>query len=286
MQEDLRAAVARNELVLHYQPQVNLRTRIIFACEALVRWNHPTLGLLMPGQFISLAEESGLIEPIGEWVINEACRQAKAWQDAGLPPIRMSVNVSARQFKERRLTATVADALRASGLEAKFLELELTESLIMQDVERAVATMEELERLGVQLSIDDFGTGYSSLSELKTFPVARLKIDRAFVKGLPADKDDMAVATAVISLGQNLNLKVIAEGVETAEQAEFLRQNNCEEVQGYHLSKPIPPSEFETFVRDWALRGGEGPGPQKKRRSHRPAHAITARPKAVRRRCH
>jgi EAL domain-containing protein (putative c-di-GMP-specific phosphodiesterase class I) len=215
----------------------------------------------MPARFITLAEESGLIEPIGEWVLREACRQAKAWQDAGLPPIRMSVNVSARQFKERRLTATVADALRASGLEAKFLELELTESLIMEDVEQAVTTMEELERLGVQLSIDDFGTGYSSLSALKTFPVARLKIDRAFIKGLPGDEDDKAFAAAVISLGKKLNMKVIAEGVETAEQAEFLRKNKCEEVQGYHLSKPISSGEFETFLRDWTPPGEDAAPP-------------------------
>jgi diguanylate cyclase (GGDEF)-like protein len=250
MQEEMRGAIARNEFVLHYQPQVNLRTHVIFACEALIRWNHPTFGLLTPARFITLAEETGLIEPIGEWALNEACRQARAWRDAGLPPIRISVNVSARQFKERRLAATVAKALRNSGLDPKFLELELTEGLIMQDVEQAVAAMKELEWLGVQLSIGDFGTGYSSLCALKALPVARLKIDKAFIKGLPADKDDKAVARAVISLGRNLDLKVIAEGVETAEQAEFLRQNNCEEVQGYHLSKPMPPDEFEAFIRD------------------------------------
>ena len=173
LREELRAAVARGEFVLYYQPQANLRTRAVFAVEALICWNHPALGLLPPSRFIPLAEETGLIAPIGEWVLNEACRQAKAWRDQGLPPVRMSVNVSARQFNGRQLTAIVARALSESGLEAKFLELELTESLIMQDVDQAVAAMEELERLGVQLSIDDFGTGYSSLSALKTFPVAR-----------------------------------------------------------------------------------------------------------------
>ena len=252
LQEELRAAIARDEFVLHYQPQANLRTRAVFAVEALIRWNHPKLGMLPPARFIPLAEETGLIAPIGEWVINEACRQAREWRDRGLPPIRMSVNVSARQFRERQLTTIVARALSRSGLEAQFLELELTESLIMQDVDQAVATMEELERLGVQLSIDDFGTGYSSLSALKTFPVARLKIDKTFISGLPGDEDDMAVATAVISLGQKLNLKVIAEGVETDEQAAFLRENNCDEIQGYLLSRPMPPSDVEKFLADWA----------------------------------
>ena len=252
MQEELRAALARGEFVLHYQPQANLRTRAVFAVEALIRWNHPKLGLVPPLRFIPLAEETGLIAPIGEWVINEACRQAREWQDRGLPRIRVSVNVSARQFRDKRLTVIVARALDQSGLDAKFLELELTESLIMQDVDLAVATMGELERLGVQLSIDGFGAGYSSLSALKTFPVARLKIDRMFISGLPGDEDDMAVATAVISLGQKLNLKVIAEGVETAEQAEFLRENNCDEIQGYLLSKPMPSDELEDFLVNWA----------------------------------
>jgi diguanylate cyclase (GGDEF)-like protein len=259
MQEALRGAVVRNEFLLHYQPQVNLRTGAILAVEALIRWRHPTLGLLPPSRFIPMAEESGLITSIGEWVLGEACRQAQAWRRSGLPPIRMSVNVSARQFHERRLKAVVAAALEGSGLAPDLLELELTESMIMQDVERAVATMEELERLGVQLSIDDFGTGYSSLAALKTFPVARLKIDRAFIKGLPHDEDDMAVAAAVISLGQKLNLKVIAEGVETAAQAEFLRRNNCDEIQGFHLSRPIPPDAFAAFLRDWVARAETAP---------------------------
>ena len=249
LQEELRNAVARSEFVLHYQPQVDLRTGRIFAVEALVRWKHPKLGMIPPMKFIPMAEETGLIVPIGDWVLREACRQNKAWQDAGLPPMAVSVNVSARQFREKDLVSRVVGALKESGLEAKYLELELTESLIMQDVELAVATMKELQGLGVQLSIDDFGTGYSSLSALKTFPVARLKIDKSFIDGLLADENDKAVAGAVISLGQKLNLRVIAEGVETEAQAAFLRNINCDEMQGYLFSKPLPAEGIEEMLR-------------------------------------
>jgi diguanylate cyclase (GGDEF)-like protein len=248
LQEELRSAVARSEFVLLYQPQVDLRTGRVFAVEALIRWKHPTLGIVPPIRFIPIAEETGLIVPIGDWVLREACRQNKAWQDAGLPHINVCVNVSARQFKEKNLIARVISALKDSGLEARYLEMELTESLIMQDVEQAVATMNELQSLGVQLSIDDFGTGYSSLSALKTFPVARLKIDKSFIEHLPSNENDKAVAGAVISLGQKLNLRVIAEGVETDEQVAFLRENNCDEMQGYHFSKPIPPQGIEHLL--------------------------------------
>ncbi|MEI9426469.1 EAL domain-containing protein [Mesorhizobium sp. Cs1299R1N3] len=239
LQEELRNALARAEFTLLYQPQVDLRSGNVFAAEALIRWNHPSLGLIAPMKFIPMAEETGLIVPIGDWVLHEACRQNKAWQDAGLPPLVVCVNVSARQFKEKNLISHVVDALTDSGLEAKYLELEVTESLIMQDVEMAVATMNQLQSLGVQISIDDFGTGYSSLSALKTFPVARLKIDKSFINDLATDENDQAVASAVISLGQKLNLRVIAEGVETDDQIAFLRKNNCDEMQGYHFSKPV-----------------------------------------------
>ena len=249
LQGELRNAVARSEFVLHYQPQVDLRTRTVFAVEALVRWDHPKLGMIPPMKFIPMAEQTGLIVPIGDWVLREACRQNKAWQSAGLPPVVVSVNVSARQFREKNLINRVASALKESGLEAKYLELEVTESLIMQDVDLAVSTMKDLQGLGVQLSIDDFGTGYSSLSALKTFPVSRLKIDKSFIDGLLADENDKAVAGAVISLGQTLNLRVIAEGVETEAQAELLRNINCDEMQGYLFSKPLPAEGIEEFLR-------------------------------------
>jgi len=240
LQEQLRNAVARSEFVLFYQPQVDLQTESVFAVEALIRWKHPSLGLVQPIRFIPIAEETGLIVPMGEWALREACRQNKVWQEAGLPFINVSVNVSARQFSDKNLFAKVVNALQDSGLEAKYLELELTESLIMQDVAQAIETMKQLQSLGVQLSIDDFGTGYSSLSALKTFPVARLKIDRSFINSLPVNEHDKAVASAVISLGQKLNLRVIAEGVETDEQVTFLRAHHCDEMQGYHFSKPVP----------------------------------------------
>ncbi|MFC3323643.1 EAL domain-containing protein [Mesorhizobium cantuariense] len=239
LQEELRNALARAEFTLSYQPQVDLRSGHVFAVEALIRWNHPSLGTISPMKFIPLAEETGLIVQIGDWVLHEACRQNKDWQDAGLPPIVVCVNVSARQFRESNLISRVVNALKDSELEAKYLELEVTESLIMQNIETAVATMNELQSLGVQISIDDFGTGYSSLSALRTFPLARLKIDKSFIKDLAANENDQAVAIAVISLGQKLNLRVIAEGVETEDQVAFLRKNNCDEMQGYHFSKPV-----------------------------------------------
>ncbi len=242
--EELRDAVTRGEFVLHYQPQMNLKTGRIFAAESLLRWQHPQRGVISPADFIPLAEETGMIVPIGDWVLNEACRQNKAWQDAGLPPIVVSVNVSARQFKERNWVSRVAAALEDTGLEACYLELELTESLIMRDVASAVATMHELEALGVHLAIDDFGTGYSSLSALKSFPVRRLKIDRSFVQDIPGDADDRAITGAIISLAQKLQMQVIAEGVETQEQADFLAASGCDDVQGYLISRPVAAAAF------------------------------------------
>jgi diguanylate cyclase (GGDEF)-like protein len=256
LQDGLRNAITRSEFSVLYQPQADVRRGHIVGVEALIRWQHPELGLVSPGRFIPLAEETGLIVPIGNWVLRTACKQNKQWQNAGLPRITMSVNVSARQFMEKDLVAQVADALEESGLEAKYLELELTESLIMKDLQQAIATMDELQAMGVQLSIDDFGTGYSSLSALKHFPIVRLKIDQSFVRNIPTDSDDRAIASAMVALGHRLDLKVIAEGVESEEQLAFLRENNCDEVQGYHLSRPIPPVEVEALLRAQVLKYG------------------------------
>ncbi|SDP39093.1 diguanylate cyclase (GGDEF) domain-containing protein [Rhodoferax sp. OV413] len=249
MFEGLRNAMAQGAFQLVYQPKVALRTGQIIGVEALIRWQHPEQGVISPDQFIPLAEESGLIVPIGEWVLRTACMQNKAWQDAGMGAIGISVNVSARQFREKDLLKRVAQALEDSGLQAEYLELELTESLIMQDLEKALETMRALQAMGVQLSIDDFGTGYSSLSALKSFPIVRLKIDRAFVRDIPHDEDDQAIARAIISLGHELDLKVIAEGVETAQQLDFLRANHCDEIQGYYFSRPVPASGIEALLQ-------------------------------------
>jgi diguanylate cyclase (GGDEF)-like protein len=251
--EALRSAVANSEFSLVYQPQVDLRSGLVFGVEALIRWRHPTLGMVHPADFIPMAEETGLIGPIGEWVVREACRQNKAWQDAGLQPIIMCVNVSARQFGERALVERIASALEESGLAGGFLELELTESLIMHDLGQAVAVMTKLRELGVQLSIDDFGTGYSSLAALKTFPINRLKIDKSFIDDVAHSESDRAVVKAIISLGQNLRLKVIAEGVETADQVSFLRDSNCDEIQGYHISRPISAAALEEWLHSRTL---------------------------------
>jgi EAL domain-containing protein (putative c-di-GMP-specific phosphodiesterase class I) len=245
----LRHAIARGELHLAYQPKVDLRSGEVIGVEALIRWQHPERGLVSPTEFIPLAEETGLIVPIGEWVLRTACFQHMAWQRAGLPAFGVSVNVSARQFRERTLIEQVARALADSGLEAMFLELELTESLIMEDLESALLSMKALQAMGVQLSIDDFGTGYSSLSALKRFPIARLKIDRAFVRDIPDDDEDKAIAKAIISLGHELNLKVIAEGVENEQQLEFLRANGCDEMQGYLFSPPVTPAQLAALVK-------------------------------------
>ncbi|MBW9051109.1 EAL domain-containing protein [Rhizobium mesosinicum] len=236
--EELRRAIELEEFVVYYQPQTSVATGRITSVEALVRWQHPYHGLLAPDRFIPLAEETGLIVAIGEIVLRKACRQAMEWQRRGLP-LRVAVNVSARQFLEATLVDQVASVLADTGLSAEWLELEITESLIMQDAKRAVERMHELKVLGMSLSIDDFGTGYSSLSTLKNFPISRLKIDRSFIREIPHDTSDMAITSAIVSLGRILGLEIVAEGVETNEQAEFLAQSGCDIFQGYLISRPL-----------------------------------------------
>ena len=246
--EGLRGALEGRQFELLYQPKADLKTGRIFAAEALLRWRHPQHGLISPLRFVPLAEEGGIIVPIGAWVLRTACRQARAWQDAGLGPVTMSVNVSPRQFDDPHLQSRVALALAESGLAPGLLELEVTESLIMRDLGQAVAKMAELKEAGVHLSIDDFGTGYSSLSSLKSFPISRLKIDQSFVRDLDHSASDQAIARAIILLAHELRLKVIAEGVETEQQRRFLYDNGCDEIQGYLLSPPVPPAAFEALL--------------------------------------
>jgi diguanylate cyclase (GGDEF)-like protein len=240
MEQDLRQALARNEFLLHYQPQLDLQSGNIVGMEALIRWQHPARGLVPPAAFIPIAEERDLIGPIGDWVLREACRQNCAWHKAGLPPLPVAVNLSALQFQQKDLADHVARVLAETGLSPEYLELELTESAVMRDAETSIATMRALKAVGVRLSMDDFGTGYSSLSQLKRLPLDKLKIDRSFVSGLADDPYDRAISTAIVGMGRALNLKVIAEGVETADQLDVLRGMQCSEIQGYFFSKPLP----------------------------------------------
>ena len=244
----LRSALERDEFVLHYQPQVDLASGRIVGMEALIRWQHPELGMVAPHRFIGLAEETGLIVPIGAWVLRTACRQNKAWLDAGLGPLRVAVNLSPRQCREPDLVAVIAAALEQTGLPPHCLELELTESLFMSEVAQAVELLHKLKALGVTLSIDDFGTGYSSLSYLRRFPIDVLKIDRAFVSDISSD--EAPIVASIIALAHNLKLRVIAEGVESAGQLEYLRQHGCDQMQGYYFSPPVAPEAFEQLLRD------------------------------------
>ncbi len=249
LEGSLRHALERSEFVLYYQPRVDLGTGQIVGMEALIRWQHPDLGLILPARFIPLAEETGLIIPIGEWVFRTACAQNKAWQDAGLPAVIVSVNLSARQFRQKDLGKILSRILAETGLDAQYLELELTESLVMHNAEEFIDAMIGLKALGMHISIDDFGTGYSSLSYLKRFPIDRLKLDRSFVRDILSDPNDAVISQTVIVLAHSLNLKVTAEGVETAEQAAFLRAHHCDEVQGFYFGRPVPADEFMRLLR-------------------------------------
>ena len=245
LESSLRRALERNEFLLHYQPKLDLKSVGIVGVEALVRWQHPEWGLIPPDRFISIAEETGLILPIGEWVLRTACAQARAWQDQGLPPVIMSVNLSARQFRQEALFKAVARILSETGLRPDHLEMEITESMVMHNTEAAIAILKGLREIGVHLSVDDFGTGHSSLAYLKALPIEILKIDKSFVQDIsgPGGKKDGVIAQAIISLGHSLKLKVIAEGVEEKAQLEFLKENHCDEAQGFLFSRPVPPQE-------------------------------------------
>jgi diguanylate cyclase (GGDEF)-like protein len=244
MEGALRRAIEREEFVLHYQPQVDIKSGRVIGVEALLRWNHPERGLVAPNEFIPLLEGNNLILPVGEWVLRTACAQSRAWLDAGLPPLRMAVNLSARQFRQDNLVELIDSILRETGVSPQQLELELTEGLLMENTSKTSAILGQLKSRGVLVAIDDFGTGYSSLSYLKRFPIDRLKIDRSFVRDIITDSNDAAIAVAVISLGRSLGLSVIAEGVESEDQLEFLGVQKCDEYQGFHFSHPVPPEEI------------------------------------------
>lgn len=247
LQHEMYRAIQRSEFILHYQPQYDLDSCTMVGVEALVRWNHPLKGIILPGSFIPLAEESGMIVQIGDWVLEEACRQNKAWQDAGLPSIPVSVNLSIRQFVQNDLATKVSAVLDKTGLDAKYLDLEITESMTM-DVGHVSRCILALTELGVGISVDDFGTGYSSFHYLKNFPIDRLKIDRSFVRDIQQDPSDAEIVAAIIAMAHNLNIQVIAEGVETEGQMEFLRKHNCDEMQGYYWSPPVSSDNIEQLL--------------------------------------
>jgi len=249
LESELRRAVDRRQFSLHYQPKVDLESGQITGVEALLRWKHPHLGMVPPAQFIPLAEETGLIVPIGRWVLREACAQNMAWQHRGLRPVSMAVNLSPRQFADENLLNDVDEALLASGMSPALLQLEVTESMVMRNVARAVRVLNAIQDRGIRLAIDDFGTGYSSMSLMKQFPIDTIKIDRSFVRDLPRDSEDQAIAQAIISMGKALGMTVVAEGVETAEQHAFLRNHDCDEMQGYLFSKPLPAGELATLLQ-------------------------------------
>ncbi|HEY3326753.1 MAG TPA: EAL domain-containing protein [Novimethylophilus sp.] len=247
MESSLRRALDRNELLLYYQPQVDIHTGRIVGAEVLLRWEHPDIGMVSPAHFIPIAEETGLIVPIGRWVIDQAVAQNRAWQLDGIPVVKLAVNLSAQQFR-LPLVGEISAALTRHGLSNDLLELEITESMVMNNIERVIEMLNDLARLGMQISLDDFGTGYSSLSYLKRFPIDKLKVDQSFVRGIPKDADDISITRAIIALGKSLGLKVIAEGVETQEQLDFLRAQGCDEIQGYLFSRPLPAQEFSRLL--------------------------------------
>ena len=249
LESELHDALAQGQLELHYQPKVDTATGLVHGAEALIRWRHPQRGLVPPNDFIPLAEECGVISAIGEWVIREACRQARAWQVAGLPALRVAVNVSATQFRSGNLAKVVSCALAEAGLEARYLEIELTETAVMTNPEESIEILEQLSRMGVLVAVDDFGTGYSSMSYLRRLPIDKLKIDRSFIDEILSRPDDASIVGAIISLAHSLRLKVVAEGVETHEQLGFLKELGCDQYQGFHFSAALAAQDFEALVR-------------------------------------
>jgi diguanylate cyclase (GGDEF)-like protein/PAS domain S-box-containing protein len=248
LETNLRNALERDEFSLHYQAKLDLRTDTITGVEALLRWQNPALGAVSPVQFIPVAEETGMIVPIGRWVLKAACAQIAAWRHQGLPPTCVAVNISARQFSDESLLNDIAAALQESGVEGRLLELEITEGMVMHKVERAVGVLTAIKQLGVRIAIDDFGTGYSSLAQIKRFPIDTLKIDRSFIRELEEDSGDRGITEAIIAMGRTLSLTVVAEGVETSGQLALLREHACDQMQGYHFSKPIPPDQFAELL--------------------------------------
>jgi diguanylate cyclase (GGDEF)-like protein len=249
MESDMRIALEQKQFELHYQPKVNTATGVMHGAEALLRWRHPVRGPISPAEFIPLAEECGLIGAIGVWVMREACRQARAWQVQGLPSLRIAVNLSPSQFRQSDIVTMIRSALDDAGLEARFLEVELTESAVMSDPEESIAILEKLSTMGVLVSVDDFGTGYSSMSYLRRFPIDKLKIDRGFINEVTSRSEDASIVRAIVSLAHSLKLKVVAEGVESTEQLEFLKTLGCDQYQGFHFSPALPASQFEALVR-------------------------------------
>lgn len=258
VEHNLRSALEKNQFFLVYQKQVDLTTGKLTGVEALIRWKHPELGLVPPDKFIRVAENTGLILPIGEWVLKTACHAAKKWQEAGFPAISVAVNVSAIQFRREDFRGLVRKTLGETGLAPECLELELTESLLVSNADLTLTVLQQLKSMGVKLAIDDFGTGYSSLSYLRQFPVNKLKIDRSFIKSVTVNSDDAAIASAIISMAKSLNLKVIAEGVENEEQTNFLRSHGCDEVQGYYFGKPVTLEEMLVDKPAHALAARQG----------------------------
>ena len=256
LEHELRHALERDEFMLLYQPQVDVQQNRIVGIEALIRWQHPERGMVPPDQFIGLAEETGLIVPIGEWVLQQACEQTRALQDLGMPPVNISVNLSVRQLRDASLIDKVMQTLQESGLEAARLDLEITESMLMSDIDSVKQTLRDLSRLGLTISVDDFGTGHSSLAYLKQFPISTLKIDRSFIRDVPEDKDDVSITIAIINMARGLGIKTVAEGVEIAEQLEFLKTQNCNLMQGYYFSKPVSYDEIVELLREQQDKSG------------------------------